>query len=149
MVERSSLDRGFDNISNPEGNRFVKKDDIAYNMMRMWQGAVGVAPVNCMISPAYVVLAPNSDVFSQFYYKMFKSKKYLYLLTSYSQGLTSDRLRLYYKEFAQMNLPHPAMGEQQKIAEFLSDLDSKINQTDKEIFAVKEFKKGLLQGMFV
>ncbi len=31
------------------------KGDIAYNMMRMWQGAVGVAPVDGLISPAYVV----------------------------------------------------------------------------------------------
>ena len=33
------------------------KGDIAYNMMRMWQGAVGVAPVDGLVSPAYVV--PN------------------------------------------------------------------------------------------
>jgi type I restriction enzyme, S subunit len=31
------------------------KGDLAYNMMRMWQGAVGVAPVDGLISPAYVV----------------------------------------------------------------------------------------------
>ena len=148
MVERSSLDREFDNISNPEGNRFVKKDDIAYNMMRMWQGAVGVAPVDCMISPAYVVLAPNSDVFSQFYYKMFKSKKYLYLLTSYSQGLTSDRLRLYYKEFAQINLPHPVMEEQQKIASFLSDIDTKIEKLSLKKELLKQYKKGIMQKLF-
>ena len=34
------------------------KGDIAYNMMRMWQGAVGVAPVDGLISPAYVVARP-------------------------------------------------------------------------------------------
>jgi type I restriction enzyme, S subunit len=31
------------------------KGDIAYNMMRMWQGAVGIAPVDGLVSPAYVV----------------------------------------------------------------------------------------------
>lgn len=31
------------------------RGDIAYNMMRMWQGAVGVAPADGLISPAYVV----------------------------------------------------------------------------------------------
>src|SRR5690349_585746 len=34
------------------------KGDIAYNMMRMWQGAVGVAPEDGLISPAYVVASP-------------------------------------------------------------------------------------------
>ena len=31
------------------------KGDIAYNIMRMWQGAVGIAPCDGLISPAYVV----------------------------------------------------------------------------------------------
>lgn len=34
------------------------RGDITYNMMRMWQGAVGVAPVDGLISPAYVVARP-------------------------------------------------------------------------------------------
>ena len=29
------------------------RGDVAYNMMRMWQGAVGVAPVDGLVSPAY------------------------------------------------------------------------------------------------
>ena len=32
------------------------KGDLAYNMMRMWQGAVGVVPVDGLVSPAYVVV---------------------------------------------------------------------------------------------
>ena len=39
--------------------------------------------------------------------------------------------------------------EQNKIAEFLMNLDKKIEIIDTELNAVKEFKKGLLQGMFV
>jgi hypothetical protein len=31
------------------------RGDIAYNMMRMWQGAVGIAPADGLVSPAYVV----------------------------------------------------------------------------------------------
>ena len=38
------------------------KGDVAYNMMRMWQGAVGVAPVDGLISPAYVVARPFPEV---------------------------------------------------------------------------------------
>ena len=34
------------------------KGDVAYNMMRMWQGAVGVSPVDGLVSPAYVVARP-------------------------------------------------------------------------------------------
>ena len=43
----------------------------------------------------------------------------------------------------------PDIQEQKKITILLSNLDLRIIQMDKEISAVKEFKKGLLQGMFV
>lgn len=46
-------------------------------------------------------------------------------------------------------VPLPSLSEQQKIADFLSTLDKKIDIVDKELEQVQEFKKGLLQQMFV
>lgn len=43
----------------------------------------------------------------------------------------------------------PCVEEQKKIADCLSSLDDVINQIDAELSAWKEFKKGLLQQMFV
>jgi type I restriction enzyme S subunit len=43
----------------------------------------------------------------------------------------------------------PALHEQQKIANFLTNLDKKIELIEKELCSVKEFKKGLLQKMFI
>jgi hypothetical protein len=34
------------------------RGDLAYNMMRMWQGALGVVPSDGLVSPAYVVARP-------------------------------------------------------------------------------------------
>ncbi|MDP3294568.1 MAG: restriction endonuclease subunit S [Nevskia sp.] len=47
MVRRDSFDRNFYDIDDSSGNKLVRKDDIAYNMMRMWQGALGVAEQDC------------------------------------------------------------------------------------------------------
>jgi type I restriction enzyme, S subunit len=46
-------------------------------------------------------------------------------------------------------LDFPCLEEQKKISDFLIDLDTKIQHIDKELVTLKEFKKGLLQGMFV
>lgn len=43
----------------------------------------------------------------------------------------------------------PCLEEQEKIAKFLSSVDEKIDKVRGEIDRMKEFKKGLLQGMFV
>lgn len=46
-------------------------------------------------------------------------------------------------------VPLPSFKEQQKIANFLSSLDKKIEATKKQKQKAQEFKKGLLQQMFV
>lgn len=43
----------------------------------------------------------------------------------------------------------PTLEEQQKIADFLSSIDSKIESIEKKLEGLKEFKRGLLQQMFV
>lgn len=148
LTKRSSIERKIDNISESSGNKKVNKYDIAYNMMRMWQGASGVAVENCMVSPAYVVLAPNHAVCTDFYGYFFKMPQCLKLLTSHSQGLTKDRLRLYFKDFAQIPLPYPSVEEQQKIADCLSSVDDLITAQGEKIEALKSHKKGLMQQLF-
>lgn len=51
--------------------------------------------------------------------------------------------------FRDIKIPNPHPDEQKKIADFLSSLDQKIDATDKQLKAAQDFKKGLLQQMFV
>ena len=53
------------------------------------------------------------------------------------------------KDLREYMIDVPSLPEQRKIAECLSSLDDVINQIDAELSAWKEFKKGLLQQMFV
>lgn len=48
-----------------------------------------------------------------------------------------------------MDIQLPCLEEQQKIANFLSSIDKKIDNLAAELEDLKEFKKGLLQQMFV
>lgn len=93
--------------------------DIAYNMMRMWQGAVGVAPVDGLISPAYVVAGPFPEVESRYYSYLFRTCDYMREVNKFSRGIVADRNRLYWDEFKQMPSSFPPTAEQQAIADFL------------------------------
>lgn len=148
LVPRSSFDRNFYDIEDPTGNRKVYRGDIAYNMMRMWQGAQGVASENCLVSPAYVVLEPLRGACSDFFAYFFKLPQSLQLLTVTSRGLTKDRLRLYFDDFAKMPLRVPGKPEQQRIADCLSSLDALIAAGTRKLEMLRTHKKGLMQQLF-
>lgn len=63
------------------------------------------------------------------------------------QGIS--RINLGAKRLATVKYELPSLPEQRKIADCLSSLDDVINQIKAELSAWKEFKKGLLQQMFV
>lgn len=148
LVKRTSLDRRIDDLAEATGNKKAHRYDIAYNMMRMWQGACGVAGEQCMVSPAYVVLAPQSGVHSPFYGYLFKLPQMLRLFTSHSRGLTEDRLRLYYQDFSGISLPQPDVREQEQIANCFLALDARIVKESVKMGALREHKRGLMQQIF-
>ena len=71
-------------------------------------------------------------------------RKKIYIL---AQG--STRFNLSKIEVLKLKVKIPCLEEQQKIADFLSSIDNKIEKLSSKLEELKEFKKGLLQQMFV
>ncbi|WP_140269763.1 restriction endonuclease subunit S, partial [Vibrio parahaemolyticus] len=76
-----------------------------------------------------------------------KSWKMRYQIMRIAQG--TKVLGISTKQLATIYLPVPCYEEQEKIAAFLTSLDSKIECLEFELNKSKEWKKGLLQQMFV
>lgn len=148
MVRRDSLEREFASNAPDEANLRAFKDDHVYNMMRMWQGAVGRATEECMVSPAYVVLEPKPDTVPAFFDYWFKRNRSLYLLWAYSYGLTNDRLRLYARDFGRVPMALPKAAEQKKIADFLGSVDERITLLQRRRDTLTQFKTGMMQRLF-
>ena len=117
-------------------------------MMRMWQGAVGRAPEDCMVSPAYVVLEPMPGTVSAFFDHWFKRSRSIYLLWAYSYGLTSDRLRLYARDFERVPMALPSFNEQRRVADFFGALDERIAHLQRRRDALERYKAGIMQRLF-
>lgn len=111
------------------------RGDLAYNMMRMWQGAVGVAPSDGLVSPAYVVARPHPETNSAYYAYLFRTAPYMREVDVFSRGIVPDRNRLYWESFKQMPSPYPPLDEQRLIVRFL---DRHGAQTAKFIRAKKQ-----------
>lgn len=126
----------------------VKKDDFIVHL-RSFEGGLEIANQDGIVSPAYHVYRGSSNVCSQFYYPYFRSNNFIKGRLAICVTGVRDGKNIEMDTFDELLLPCPSLPEQQKIAECLSSLDDAINQIKAELSAWKEFKKGLLQQMFV
>lgn len=147
LVDRDALGRKQDTSLMADEHLLVKPGDIAYNMMRMWQGASGLVATDGLVSPAYVVLKPKPNVDTVFASHLFKTKRMTYLFWAYSYGLTEDRLRLYFQDFARIPINVPPISEQSKIAEMLTLWDRAICITEKLLENTTKHKSAILRKL--
>ena len=114
----------------------VQPGDIAYNMMRAWQGAFGTARVEGMVSPAYVTVRPVTEMDSRYYEYLMRSDSAAQEFEKYSRGITDFRFRLYYPEFSNIKVCVPPLSEQKEIADYLDDLYKKTDMAIKRITTI-------------
>lgn len=149
VVKASELDR-IDNSSNDKSNyKIVKKGDIAYNSMRMWQGACGYSRYDGILSPAYTVVYPYKKLSVEYFLYLFKRQDSLYKFRINSQGLTSDTWNLKYPSFSKIEVNVPQEDEQIKIADVFLKTDEMIEKQEAKLSKLRTMKQSLLQKMFV
>lgn len=149
IIKFDEIDRK-DNSSKDKNNyRKVYKDDIAYNSMRMWQGASGKSEYEGIVSPAYTVTIPNENINPDFIAYYFKTHKLIHKFKINSQGLTSDTWNLKYRQLKDIKINLCSKEEQSKIANLLIMYDKLINKQKHKLEILKTNKKGFLQKMFV
>lgn len=124
------------NIASEDKSNYkvVKKGDVPYNSMRMWQGAVGTSDYDGIVSPAYTVLIPKNNCNGKFFMELFKKQPTLEIFKRWSQGLTSDTWNLKYPVLSTIPFMVPSVKEQEKIAEYFKSLDNLITLHQREVF---------------
>lgn len=148
LIPRDDLARDISSAASDESNLRVYEGDLVYNTMRMWQGAVGRATTDSMVSPAYVVLSPKQNTSSRFFDQWFERSRSLYDLWAYSHGLTKDRLRLYFDDFCQVPVMLPERKEQERVADLFDAVERRLRLLEQATAAQQEFKRGMMQRIF-
>lgn len=148
LVERSIMDRRVESNLPPEGHALVIKNDIAYNMMRMWQGVLGRAVLDCLVSPAYVVLKPKATINTHFAVYLFSDERSIIKFRRLSQGVVDDRLRLYFHDLVKIKFAVPtSVAEQEAIAQRLEAADANIARETAVLEKYKRLRTGLMQDL--
>lgn len=126
-MDEDELDRKVTRSDDRSLYKVVEENDLAYNMMRAWQGAFGAAQVNGLISPAYVVCKPRTSLPSRFFELLLRTPTAVTELKRFSRGITDFRLRLYWDDFKKIEVPVPPEYEQKQILAFLDYETAKID----------------------
>jgi type I restriction enzyme S subunit len=128
--------------------KVARRGDIAFNKMRMWQGAVGVAPVDGLVSPDYTVAEAASCLRPEYAGLLFRTDSFSAECGRNSQGITWDRLRLYWDGFRDIFMPLPPLAEQDAILEAVQAETAKIDRlrvaTEHSIALLKERRGALI-----
>jgi type I restriction enzyme, S subunit len=130
--------------------KFAERGDLAYNMMRMWQGAVGVVPTDGLVSPAYVVAKPRAGVFGGYFELLFRTDDCKNEINRNSRGIVSDRNRLCWDQFKRLDVPFPPLEEQREIVLHLANTKPLCTVTtclEREIELLREYRARLVEDV--
>ena len=133
--------------------KLVRKNWFAYNPMRLnigsiarWQGESDV-----LVSPDYVVFrclerSLPATLLPEYFDSFLSSRQWNAFVREAGDG--GVRIRIYYRDIAQLQLALPDVKEQQKIADCLGSLDKLIAIEDRKLDALQQHKQGLMQQLF-
>ena len=89
------------------------------------------------------IISPKQSINTYFLFCLLSNIDF----TKYITGSTIPHI--YFKDYSIEICSIPSLHEQQKIANFLSSIDTKIESTNNQINQTQSFNKGLLQQLFV
>ena len=131
--------------------KVARQGDVVFNKMRMWQGAVGVAPQDGLVSPDYVVAAPTGALLSQYADALFRINSFSAECARRSHGIVWDRLRLYWGSFRDICLPLPPANVQREIADYVAEATANLNAlsltTERTLVLLKERRAALIAAL--
>ena len=133
VAQRDFFDKDIANQNNLAGYYIVRHNDFIYNPRISTSAPVGPLNRNHLqtgvMSPLYTVFTvKDTSVSLEYLERYFKSSKwfkYMYSIANY--GARSDRMSVTNNDFFAMPIPIPSKPEQEKIASFLTSVDTKIS----------------------
>jgi type I restriction enzyme S subunit len=128
--------------------KVARRGDVVFNKMRMWQGAVGVAKQDGLVSPDYTVATPIGELTDEYAGVLFRTSMFSAECARQSHGIVWDRMRLYWEGFRDIVVPVPPLKDQTAIVAHITAeagrLDALRTAADSTIELLKERRAALV-----
>ncbi len=134
------------------GSKTCQSDDLVFNIMWVWMGALGVSDRKGIVSSSYGVFRQKEkDTFNSIYLEwLLKTTRYIGYYNKVSTGLHSSRLRFYSHMFLGMAVGFPDRKEQDHIVTHIETQSAKIDKAialyEDQIEKLKEYKATLINS---
>ena len=127
--------------------KVVKKGEICYATNHIEEGSIGILKQyeKGVVSPMYTVFSINKEFENTFVFLVLKSEKYVASYQSLMSASVNRRGSLRWNEFKKIRIKCPKIEEQRAISEFYDLVEKSISLSEKELEAIKQQKKGLMQ----
>jgi len=128
VTARSEKDVNMFQADDKAGYKLCYPDDLVINTLWGWMGAMGISPLEGIVSPDYHVYTSNGQLLPEFVELLCRSKPFVAEVNRWSKGVWSSRLRLYPENFFEMRLAVPPENEQREIIEFVAKNQNKAKE---------------------
>ncbi len=148
VTPRSEKDVNMFEAETNEGYKVCLPADLVINTLWAWMGAMGIAPMKGIVSPAYNVYETGPRLEPSYIDALVRLPIFAQEVTRYSKGVWSSRLRLYPEGFFEVYLPVPPREEQRAIVEQIARATAKLDNvraaTERTVTLLKERRAALI-----
>jgi len=127
--------------------RLLSKGDVLFQMVRPYQQNNYYFNLDGQYVASTGYAQIRTELNSKFIYYALHEKSFLDEVMNRCTGTSYPAINS--SDLSTIEIGNPCLEEQTKIANFLSSIDQKIEVVAKQIEQAKQWKKGLLQQMFV
>jgi type I restriction enzyme S subunit len=124
--------------------RRIKKDSVLFVCIGSTIGKIGQVKVDCATNQQINTLEAKPNFFNNFIYSLLELKGDSIKLLAGNQAVP----QINKSDFSKFNFYFPLLQEQTKIANFLTTIDTKINQLTQKKNLLEQYKKGVMQNIF-